>query len=64
MNIDKLTEWVERVKNAILIKLAYSYLGTAVMNRFNLHVKIGDYGSFTDNEVQLWYQLPKQKQNR
>lgn len=50
MNIDKLTEWVERVKNAILIKLAYSYLGTAVMNRFNLHVKIGDYGSFTDNE--------------
>lgn len=50
MNIDKLTEWVERVKNAILIKLAYSYLGTAVMNRFNLHVKIGDYGSFTNNE--------------
>lgn len=50
MNIDKLTEWVERVRNAILIKLAYSYLGTDVMNRFNLYVKIGDYGSFTNNE--------------
>lgn len=50
MNIDKLTKWVERVKNAILIKLAYSYLGTDVMNRFNLYVKIGDYGSFTNNE--------------
>jgi hypothetical protein len=49
MNIDKLTKWVEQVKNAILVKLAYSYLGSAMMNRFSLYVKLGDEGSYTNN---------------
>lgn len=61
MNIDKLTEWVERVKNTILIKLAYSYLGTAVMNRFNLHVKIGNYGSYTKNEDTIMVSVTETK---